>query len=425
MPKFSLNASKKTKHTPAGEIPVDWACVKLGDVVNPIQSGASVSGDNQPPVENEIGVLKVSAVTSGVFIPNQSKRVTGSETKRLRNSVNANSILVNRANGSADLVGTAVLVYDHFENLFLPDKIWQITPITEKADLRFLGSIVTSRHFRRIVLNRASGGTGMMNIGSKSYLNIPIPLPPLPEQRKIAAILSTWDTALEKLDALIAAKTRRKQALMQQLLRRVASTEKLANVQHRFGDVVSRVTRKNTTGETNVLTISAKHGLVSQKDYFNRNVSGKDLSKYYLLKRGEFAYNRSSAIGYPYGALKRLEEYESGVLSTLYLCFNIKDVSETSAAYLCHYFESGLLNQGLQAIAKEGARAHGLLNVTASEFLDLDIFIPSFEQQKKIAAVLDTADAELRILQKQRATLEQQKRGLMQQLLTGKVRVIT
>jgi len=268
-------------------------------------------------------------------------------------------------------------------------------------------------------------GVGRFKLTKAALSELPVLLPPLSEQRKITDILGTWDDALIKLDALIASKIHHKRSLMQQLLMRAASHSKTGHARHRFGEVCERVTRKNKEINDNVLTISAQAGLVSQKDYFNRSVAGADLSNYYLLKRGEFAYNRSSAKGYPYGAIKRLEQYEAGVLSTLYLCFRIKPKAEVSPDYLRHYFDSGRLNSGLRSIAKEGARAHGLLNVTSDEFFDLDIFLPSLTEQRQISTILDACNQELTLLRKQRNALDQQKRGLMQRLLTGKIRVTT
>ena len=263
----------------------------------------------------------------------------------------------------------------------------------------------------------------MRNIGSTRYLGIEVAFPPLHEQQIIADILSTWDDALEKLDALIAAKTHRKQALMQKLLAVAAQKIGHGHARYRLEEVIERVTRKNTRGNDNVLTISAQYGLINQREYFNRSVASANLSGYFLLRRGEFAYNRSSSIGFPYGAIKRLDRYDAGVVSTLYLCFRLRDKAQVSSDYLAHYLDGGFLNSGLRSVAKEGARAHGLLNVTGDEFLDIDIFLPPLPLQTKIAAVLDTATTELRLLRQQRTALDHQKRGLMQQLLTGKVRV--
>lgn len=265
-------------------------------------------------------------------------------------------------------------------------------------------------------------------------------LPPLPEQQKIAAILSTWDRAIELTEKLIAAKQKRKQALMQQILTgkvRFAEFVKSKQMQrtpigymptdwkkHRLGKVVEKVKRKNPDGEGHVLTASGEHGLVDQREFFNRSVAGADLSGYYLLKRGEFAYNRSAMKGYPFGAIKRLNRYEQGVLSTLYICFGISDEC-CDSNFLCHFFEARLLDQQLRGVTQVGGRAHGLLNITDGDFYSMSVVLPSIEEQRKIAAVLDAQDLEIGQLRNMLDALTQQKRGLMQQLLTGKVRVDT
>ena len=85
-------------------------------------------------------------------------------------------------------------------------------------------------------------------------------------------------------------------------------------------DIATRITRKNKKLESDrPLTISAIDGLIDQKDYFNRRIASKDMSGYYLLKNGEFAYNKSYSNGYPYGSIKRLNKYDKGALSTLYI----------------------------------------------------------------------------------------------------------
>ncbi len=306
------------------------------------------------------------------------------------------------------------------ENGLLNYHTWKLEP-SSKVDQRYLYQSL--KKLTKEIEGKAHGAAGLVHIQKGWMESWMLNLPTLAEQREIAAILGTWDEALDKLDTLIAAKDRRKQALLQQLLTVAAQKVGHGHARHRLGVLVERVTRKNAVGNDNVLTISAQQGLINQREYFNRNVAGADLSGYYLLRRGEFAYNRSSSIGFPYGAIKRLDHYDSGIVSTLYLCFRIKDDAEVSSDYLTHYLDGGFLNPGLRSIAKEGARAHGLLNVTADEFFDLDVFIPPLVLQKKIAAILGSAESELRLLRQQRAALDQQKRGLMQILLTGQKRV--
>jgi type I restriction enzyme S subunit len=216
-------------------------------------------------------------------------------------------------------------------------------------------------------------------------------LPPIHEQQAIASRLSIWDRGIRQLTDLIAGKLRFKQGLMQQLLtgkRRFPSFSRSTETHHTpCGELpadwkivpLSRITRelkrKNAEGVTRVLTASGTRGLVDQREFFNRKVAGESLDKYYLLKRGEFAYNRSLMKGYPYGATKRLDDYESGVLSTLYLCFQLAS-DDCNSDFLVLLFECGILNSQLRGIARMGARAHGLLNVTADEFFDMVIPLP-------------------------------------------------
>jgi type I restriction enzyme S subunit len=189
----------------------------------------------------------------------------------------------------------------------------------------------------------------------------------------------------------------------------------------RFGDMFERITRKNTIDNTNVLTISAQHGLINQEDFFNKSIASKDLSGYILLKKGEFAYNKSYSNGYPMGAFKRLNLYDEGVLSSLYIYFKIKD---DNSDFYEHYFEAGLMNKEIYKIAQEGARNHGLLNMSVKEFFhDMKIIKPPKQEQQKITEVLSTVDKEIELLKQKLEELKKQKKGLMQRLLTGEVRV--
>jgi len=187
--------------------------------------------------------------------------------------------------------------------------------------------------------------------------------------------------------------------------------------------IFERVTRKNAIHNTNVLTISAEHGLISQRDYFNKSVASANLSGYTLLHRYDFAYNKSYSAGYPMGAIKPLLAYEAGVVSSLYLCFRLREDVDADFDFFRHYFEAGLLNQEIEGIAQEGARNHGLLNVSVTDFFKLQLHIPSAPEQRRIAEVINVARAEEALLEAQIRALRQEKSALMSQLLTGKRRV--
>jgi type I restriction enzyme, S subunit len=270
-------------------------------------------------------------------------------------------------------------------------------------------------------LIRLVGETSIAHLTREKLLDLPITFPPLSEQKAISDLLSTWDEAIEKTERLIQTKEKRFKRLLNDLIHQGRNNHTWKGFN--LSDLCVPVSRKNSENNTNVLTSSAQHGLVSQPEYYNKSVSAEDVTGYYLLKRGEFAYNRSSAKGYPYGATKRLDRYEKGVLSTLYLCFALKPDAPCESDFLLYLFESGATNRELRAVCQEGARSHGLLNITKGDFFGIKLFLPSQEQQKKIQFALNAAQEEIDLLKKLAEQYKTQKRGLMQKMLTGEWRV--
>lgn len=155
--------------------------------------------------------------------------------------------------------------------------------------------------------------------------------------------------------------------------------------QRGLGDVVDRITRKNEKLESTLpLTISAENGLVDQVTFFNNRVASQNILNYYLLYKGDFAYNKSTSGTAIWGAVKRLDDYESGVLSTLYIVFR---PTKIDSEYLVHYYETSNWYPEMQKIATEGARNHGLLNISPDNFFDSVISYPSScDEQKAIGA---------------------------------------
>lgn len=169
----------------------------------------------------------------------------------------------------------------------------------------------------------------------------------------------------------------------------------------KLSSFAKRIKRKNSCMESTLaLTIASALGLVSQNDYFNNSVVGANIRNYYLLKRGEFAYNKSYSNGYPFGSVKRLDRYEQGILSTLYIVFTIDD--SISSDYLTHFFDTTLWHKDVAERAAEGARNHGLLNISAEDFLDIAIWKPrSIEEQQHITSFFTSLDKQI-ALQTQR-----------------------
>ena len=187
----------------------------------------------------------------------------------------------------------------------------------------------------------------------------------------------------------------------------------------RLGDITERITRKNTINNNNVLTISAEHGFIKQDKFFSKIVASKDLSKYILLYKGDFCYNKSYCRGYPYGVFRKLKNYDVGVATSLYIYFKITDGDSNFFEYL---FDLGILNKQLSIISQEGVRNHGLLNVPMEDFFNMTIPFPPLEEQKRIAEVLSLCDDIIENLTELIDKKEQYKKGVMQRVLSGEVR---
>ena len=188
--------------------------------------------------------------------------------------------------------------------------------------------------------------------------------------------------------------------------------------QRKLGDIVERVVRKNTNNESSLpLTISAQYGLVDQITYFNNRVASRDVSNYYLVLNGEFAYNKSTSDGFPFGAVKRLDLYEKGVLSTLYIVFSIKNQSEIDSDYLTVFFDTDRWHKGVSERAAEGARNHGLLNISADDFFDIDIFLPRHkEEQVAIGSYLRHLDNLITLHQRKYDKLTNVKKSMLEKM---------
>ena len=165
--------------------------------------------------------------------------------------------------------------------------------------------------------------------------------------------------------------------------------------QRKLGEIVNRITRKNSKLISELpLTISAQQGLIDQNEFFDKRVASKDVSGYYLIKNGEFAYNKSTSNDAPWGAIKRLDRYENGVLSTLYIVFEIKDETLVNSDFLVAYYSTNLWYKGIHEIAAEVARNHGLLNIAPTDFFKTKLKLPAdIEEQQEIGEYFKKIDS--------------------------------
>lgn len=184
-------------------------------------------------------------------------------------------------------------------------------------------------------------------------------------------------------------------------------------------EFVERVTRRNKGNECKLpLTISAQYGLVDQITFFNKIIASDDMSNYYLLTNGDFAYNKSYSSEYPWGAIKRLDRYEYGALSSLYICF--RPLNHVSSDFLTHYFETKKWHQGISEIAVEGARNHGLLNIGIQDFFATKHYLPqSILEQEKIACFLNLIEERIRLQNKIIEKLETLIKGIIETVISS------
>ena len=190
----------------------------------------------------------------------------------------------------------------------------------------------------------------------------------------------------------------------------------------KLSDFAARVTRKNSQNQSDLpLTISSKDGLVDQVSYFNKTVASKDMSGYYLLLNGEYAYNKSYSVGYDFGSIKRLDRYPMGALSTLYICFALK---KHDSDFIKAYFDSLKWYRGIYMISAEGARNHGLLNVPTDEFFETKHYLPhNLSEQRKIADFIIAIERRIDAQQSLVDNLKKYKRGLISEILSQKLKV--
>ena len=188
--------------------------------------------------------------------------------------------------------------------------------------------------------------------------------------------------------------------------------------QRKLSDMVERVTRKNENLESELpLTISAQYGLIDQNEFFDKRIASRDVSGYYLLKKGEFAYNKSTSSDAPWGAVKRLDRYEMGVLSTLYIVFALKENGNIDSDFLVSYYDTDCWHKGVQAIAAEGARNHGLLNITPADYFETVLTVPSdVKEQHQIGTFFAKLDTLITLHQRKCDALQKFKKSMLQKM---------
>ncbi|WP_100334128.1 restriction endonuclease subunit S [Bacillus alkalisoli] len=287
-------------------------------------------------------------------------------------------------------------------------------------DIKFKEFCFSTPSFRKKLLAKSTISANT-NINQESLKSLSINIPFKEEQRKIGEFFSLINKNIllqqEKIELLKEQKKGYTQKIFSQE-KRFKDKDGLEFPKwsrQKLGNFTERVTRKNSDLKTKrPLTISAQHGLIDQVEFFNKTVASQNLTGYYLLQKGEYAYNKSYSNGYPLGAIKRLNNYENGALSTLYICFKTNE--NVNSDFLVHYFDSTQWHKEVSLICVEGARNHGLLNVSVSEFFETLHYLPCLEEQLIIAKFFDSINKQIKLNELTLKNLQKQKKAYMQQM---------
>ena len=393
-----LDSAEREGLRPKGNVPNlrfpefqgEWKKTTIGDIAD-LYKGTGISKD-QLSDDGEPCILYGELYTKykSETIREVISKTNIDNTKLVRSK--ANDVIIPCSGETAEDIATARCVLNG--NILLGGDLNIIR--LHGYDGAFMSYQLNGR--RKYDIAKVAQGVSVVHLYGEHLKGVKTINPCLEEQKKIAKLLSLLDERIATQNKIIEDLKKLKSAIIEKVfcspnqehpMCRIAGFEQALST-YKMSDFSSRIATKNKDSKCSlVLTIAAQYGLVNQESFFNKSVASENLSGYYLLHKGEFAYNRSYSAGYDWGAVKRLDNYDEGVLSTLYICFKINETIVDSD-YLAYYFESTKWHRGLSDIAGEGARNHGLLNVSITDYFNTKHRFPVIEEQKAIAKMLNT-----------------------------------
>ncbi|WP_027964087.1 restriction endonuclease subunit S [Halalkalibacillus halophilus] len=401
----------------------DWERSKLRDLVEKAYGGASIGPTDY--VSTGIATVPKGAVnSSGIANLSGSKHINEYFFEKNISSAVYNNDLVTALRDlvpSAPNMGRIVKVYGRKEKYLMPQGVYKLT-LRHDTNENFLISYSNSEKFRKIISQKKNGST-QVHLRTSEYLEIEVIRPEKQEQQKIGQFFKQLDDRITLQQHQIELLKESKQGFLQKMFPK--DGERVPEVRFggfhgewnpvTLGSIVERITRKNKDLESTLpLTISAQFGLIDQNIFFNKQVASKDMSNYFLIKKGEFAYNKSYSQGYPLGVIRRLDLHEKGALSTLYIAFKPVNVNSD---FLLSYYNTNKWHREVMKRASEGARNHGLLNISPKDFFETELKLPSeIVEQQKIGEFFKKLDDTIAIHEKELDLLKETKKGFLQKM---------
>ena len=391
-----------------------WTKSKLGEIYEVYSGNTPSRSDNRNYQNGEIPWIKTTDLNNSIIFTNEEK-ISLYGAKKLR-ILPKNSVLIAMYGGFNQIGRTGLLAYSATINQALA----ALLPVNE-INPNFLLSFLNFK--KESWRNVAASSRKDPNITKNDVEKFIISFPSLAEQSAIGSLFRTLDDLLVSYKDNLANYQALKATMLSKMFPKAGQTVPEIRldgfegewVEKRLKDISKRVTRKNNDlVSERALTISAQFGLIDQEEFFQKKIASKDVSGYYLIKKGEFAYNKSYSTGYPLGAIKRLDKYENGVLSTLYILFKAVDVDSD---YLAHYYESDKWHREVSMCAAEGARNHGLLNIAPADFFNTRLVVPKeLEEQRAIGSYFSNLDNLINSHQEKITQLETLKKKLLQDM---------
>jgi type I restriction enzyme, S subunit len=395
-------------------LPNEWKVAPLSQLAA-VQTGLAKNAQKAPIDPVELPYLRVANVQDGFLDLSEIKTVRIERSLAPRYLLQQGDVLFTEG-GDNDKLGRGTIWQSEIPHCLHQNHIFVVRTNQTKLHPQFLSILAASRYGKAYFLKCAKQSTNLASINSTQLNEFPVLLPPIGEQQAIVDVLASWDRAIDLTTQLIAAKQQRKRGLMQELLtrkRRFAEFEGEEWQEVRLGEIFSE---RYESGYTHLplLSVTSKGGIVARDTLERRDTSAADKSKYLRICKGDLGYNTMRM----WQGVSSVSELE-GIVSPAYtICVPSSGIDVYFMAYLFKFrpmvFTFWRYSQGL---------VDDTLSLKFDTFSKIRVQIPRLTEQRRIAAVLQACDREIALLEQKRDLLRQQKQGLMQQLLTGRVRV--
>lgn len=419
------------KETEVGVIPVEWETHLLEDEIASLDAGVSVNSIEGTVMKNDYAILKTSAVYKGKFLPSESKKIRQNDIKRAKLNPTANSLIISRMN-TPELVGECAYINSDYPMLFIPDRLWQTTLKKEsKLNCKWLNYLLNTEIYRKTIKGLATGtSNSMKNISKQQLLSVRISFPDEKEQQAIAEALSDIDDTILSLEKFINKKKLIKQGAMQELLigkKRLDGfsgeweNKSISQIGKFYGGLTSKSKVDFDKGNSYYIPfMNILSNPVIDTNYLDK-VYIKEYEAQNLVNKGDLFFNTSSEIPEEVGMCSvLLEDIHNLYLNSFCFGFRLNDLKENNPLYLSYLFRGSAGRKMMFSLAQGVTR----YNLSKANFSKLEIELPKYKEQSAIANILLDMDKEIEKLQIKLDKYKNMKRGMMEELLTGKRRLV-